>query len=131
MAAPSLALAAGTWKGDKGLDRVSLFPDGRGLAVLSSGATMKVRASISASTVVVVQDQASIPEFYRGPGLDLKSARQVASAARPWKWIFSLSKDGNSLTGVKESVFVRVDPQGAVSVDNNYVREAAWKRLYR
>ncbi|HET7839437.1 MAG TPA: hypothetical protein VFL04_06725, partial [Rectinemataceae bacterium] len=114
-----------------GLDRVSLFPDGRGLAVLSSGATMKVKASIVASTLVVVQDQPSIPEFYRSPGMDLKSARQVAAAARPWRWIFSLALDGNSLSGVKESVFVKVDAQGSVSVDNNYVRDAAWKRLYR
>ncbi len=128
---PSLAMAAGTWRGDKGLDRVSLFPDGRGLAVLSSGATMKVRARIQGSSIAVAQDQASIPEFYRSPGLDLKSAREVAATARPWKWIFSISTDGNSLFGVKESVFVKVDAQGAVSVDNNYVREALWKRLYR
>jgi hypothetical protein len=128
--APSLTQIAGTWKGDKNVDRVTLLPDGRGFAVLSSGFRMAVRALIEGSTVVVRQDQPNSPDFYR-PSLDLKSARIVAAAGRPWRWLFSLSPDGESLSGVKESVFVTVNEKGAVSIDNAYVRDAAWKRFYR
>lgn len=127
---PNLSLVAGTWKGDKNVDRVSILPDGRGFAVLASGVRMAVKASIEGGTVVIVQNQANSPDFYR-PGLNLKSAKIVSDGARPWRWVFSLSSDGGSLVGVKESVFVSVNDKGAVSIDNSYVRDAAWKKLYR
>lgn len=131
VAAPTLAAIVGTWSGDKGLDRVSIFRDGRGIAVLSSGNSMRVKANIVDEKVVVVQDQPSAAEFYRGAGLDLKAARAIAAQARPWRWIFSLTADASSLVGVKESVFVKIDANGVVTVDNNYVREARWSRLFR
>jgi len=131
VAEPSLAMVTGTWKGDKGLDRVSIFRDGRGIAVLSSGNSMRVRASIAEGKIIVAQDQPNAPEFYKSSGLGLKAARAIAAKARPWRWIFSLDEDKSSLVGIKESVFVKIDEKGAVTVDNNYVREARWSRLFR
>jgi hypothetical protein len=128
--APSLNLISGTWRGDKNVDRVTILPDGRAFAVLASGVRMVLKASVEGSAVIIVQNQPNSPDFYR-PGLDLKSAKIVADSARPWRWVFSLSADGGSLTGVKESVFVSVSDKGAVSVDNSYVRDAVWKKLYR
>ncbi len=128
---PSLAEIAGAWKGDKGLERISLFDDGRGIAILLSGASMRVRASIDGSKVLIVQDQTSIPDYYRSPGLEYAAAEQVAEKARPWKWVFSLTRSGDRLVGTKESVFVKVDSSGTVSVDNNYVRDSEWTRLFR
>jgi hypothetical protein len=128
--APSLALLAGTWKGDKNLDRVTLLPDGRGFAVLASGVRMSLKATIDGPSILIAQNQPNSPDFYR-PGLDPKSARTVAQGARPWRWAFALSADGSRLTGVKESVFVTVNEKGLVSLDNNYVRDAVWTRLYR
>jgi hypothetical protein len=127
---PSLARVAGTWNGDKNIDRVTLFPDGRGFAILGSGQRMMLKVTIEGSAVIVAQNQANSPDFYR-PSLDLKSARIVASGARPWQWVFALSADGGSLVGIKESVFVTVTEQGQVSLDNTYVRAAQWTRLYR
>jgi hypothetical protein len=127
--APSLARVAGTWNGDKNIDRVTIFPDGQGFAILGSGQRMMLKAMIEGSAVIVAQNQASSPDFYR-PSLDLKSARIVASGARPWRWVFTLSADGGSLVGIKESVFVTVTEQGKVSLDNTYVRTAQWTRLY-
>jgi hypothetical protein len=92
---------------------------------------MRVRATIDGSKVLVVQDQASIPDYYRSPGLEYAAAKQVAEKARPWKWMFSLTLAGDRLVGVKESVFVKVDSSGTVSVDNNYVRDSEWTRLFR
>jgi hypothetical protein len=131
LASPSLAALAGTWGGDKGVDRISLFRDGRGMAILSSGNSMKVKASISGSSVIIVQDQPSSAEFYKSAGMDLKTARAVAAQARPWRWVFSLTEDRATLIGTKESVFVKMDAKGAVSVDNNFIREARWTRLFQ
>jgi hypothetical protein len=127
---PRLSALAGTWDGDKGIDSVSLRPDGGGFALLESGARMLVKAVISGSFVVIAQDQPNSPDFYR-PDLDLKSARIVSAAARRWRWVFSLSADGSYLRGFKESVFVKVDEKGAVSVDNDYSRDALWTRRSR
>ncbi|HOX32950.1 MAG TPA: hypothetical protein PLB91_11515 [Spirochaetales bacterium] len=128
---PSLALIAGTWKGDKGIDRVTLFNDGRGIALLSTGRSMRVRAVVSGALVLVTQDQPNLPDFYKGGSIDLKTARAIASQARPWRWVFSLSEDRSVLFGSKESVFVRFEAEGKVSVDNNYVRDARWERMFR
>ncbi|MBL8967361.1 MAG: hypothetical protein JNG85_10140 [Spirochaetaceae bacterium] len=130
-AAPSLGSLAGTWKGDKGIERVSIFADGRGFAILESGASMKIRASVRGADIEIVQDQGNIPDFYRGPGIDFGAARAIAAKARPWKWTFKATEDGKTLFGLKESVFIRIDSGGGVSVDNGYVREAVWTRLFR
>jgi hypothetical protein len=128
-AQPSLALVAGTWRGDKNVDRVTIFPDGRGFAILASGQRMALKATVDGSAVIIAQNQPNSPDFYRPLGF--KSARIVAQGARPWRWIFALSADASSLVGIKESVFVTVTENGAVSLDNNYVRAAQWTRLYR
>jgi len=128
---PRLDEIVGAWKGDKGLDRISIFSDGRGIAILESGASMRIRASIDGAKVIVAQDQKSIPDYYRSPGLGYEAAKEIAEKARPWRWVFSLSSAGDRLVGVKESVFVKVDPSGTVDVDNNYVRDSAWTRLFR
>jgi hypothetical protein len=129
-AGPSLNQIAGTWKGDKNVDRVTILPDGRGYALLASGVRMTLRATIEGSSVIVAQNQPNSPDFYR-PSLDARSARTVAQGARPWRWVFGLSIDGKTLSGMKESVFVTVSEKGQVSLDNNYVREALWTKLIR
>ena len=127
---PTLSLVAGNWKGDKNVDHVTILPDGRGFAVLASGARMALKASIDGAVVVITQNQPNSPDFYR-PGLPLKAARAAAASARPWRWVFSLSSDGGSLIGVKESSFVSGNEKGVVTVDNSFVRDAVWKKLYR
>lgn len=128
---PTLSKIAGAWTGDKGLDRVSLFADGRGIAILSSGATMRLRASIAGATVSILQDQPNLPEFFRAAGIDFAQADRIAQLARPARWIFSLSMGGDILGGRKETVFVKTDAGGKLSVDNSYTRDASWSRLTR
>ena len=91
---------------------------------------MLLTAAIQGSTILIAQSQPNSADFYR-PSLDPRSAAIVAKGARPWRWLFTLSKDGQSLTGIKESVFVTVTSTGEVKLDNNYARDAAWSRLYR
>jgi len=128
--APSISLISGNWKGDKNLDRVTIMANGKGFAVLASGRRMALKTTIEGDSIIIAQDQPNSPDFYR-PSLDYKSAKIVAQGARPWRWKFSLSIDGNNLTGVKESVFVTVSQKGEVTLDNNYVRDAVWTRLYQ
>ena len=126
--APSLSLLAGSWSGDKGVERVTLFADGRGMALLDSGTVMQLKVTINGSIVSIAQNQANLPAFYRRAGIDFATARAIAAKARPWIWSFTLSKDGKRLSGSKESVFITVSSSGELSVDNGYVREAVWTR---
>lgn len=123
---PSLAMLAGSWRGDKGLETVRLYPNGTGLAVLAGGGTLRLRVRIEGDLVEIVQDQPNDPAMYRSPQWGYETARFIASKARPMRWIFSLSADGAALFGAKESV--GYDGVSA-EVDNGYRREARWDRL--
>lgn len=123
---PSLAMVAGSWRGDKGLETVRLYPNGTGLAVLAGGGTLRLRVRIEGDLVEVVQDQPNDPAMYRSAQWGFETARFIASRARPMRWAFSLSVDGSALFGVKESV--AYDGVSA-EVDNEFRREARWDRL--
>lgn len=123
---PSLAMVAGSWRGDKGLETVRLYPNGTGLAVLAGGGTLRLRVRIEGDLVEVVQDQPNDPAMYRSAQWGFETARFIASRARPMRWAFSLSADGSALFGVKESV--AYDGVSA-EVDNEFRREARWDRL--
>lgn len=125
---PSLARLAGTWTGDKGVEKISLFPDGRGIALLDSGAAMRLKVTIRGPEITVAQDQDNLPSFYRGEGIGYALAKKIAATARPWVWTFRLSSDGRRLFGRKDSTFVHVSSSGDISVDNGFEREAAWTR---
>lgn len=129
-AAPQIQDLAGSWRGDKGLETIRIFANGSGLAVLSGGGTMKLKVSIAGPTVTVEQDQPNDVAMYRAPSVTLETARAIARQARPMRWVFSLSADGMSLRGTKESVSISGTGAG-VSVDNAYVRDASWSRISR
>jgi hypothetical protein len=125
---PSLAMLAATWRGDKGLETIRLYPNGTGIAFLSGGGTMRVRLSIEGKAIEVWQDQQNDPAMYRSPNWGFDTAQTIAKEARPMRWFFFLSEDGLALFGRKESVAY----DGLTrSVDNGYVRDARWERLSR
>ncbi len=125
---PSMAMLAATWRGDKGLETIRLYPNGTGLAFLSGGGTMRLRLRVQGTSIEIWQDQANDPAMYRSPNWGFDTAQLIAKEARPMRWLFSLSEDGQALFGTKESV-----AYDGVSrtVDNGYVREARWERLSR
>jgi hypothetical protein len=120
---------AGVWKGDKGLDTVRVSKDGRASAILSSGVSMRLKLSVVAGRVIVEQDQPSLASFFASPNFSGDAAREIASKARPMRWIFRISQDGGSLTGTKESVAVQRGSDGVLKIDNDYTREAVWTRI--
>jgi hypothetical protein len=68
--------------------------------------------------------------MYRSSSFGFETAKQIASQARPMKWIFTLSANGQILEGIKESILVS-GTSTALAVDNDYVREASWFRIAR
>jgi hypothetical protein len=126
----SLSMLAGTWKGDRGIDKVRMSKDGSGVATLTTGITMKVRASISEGRFVILQDQSSSSLFYASPNYSAEVAKEIAHRAKPMRWVFALSEDGKVLTGIKETVAVTGTPPDRIEIDYDYVREASWTRVY-
>jgi hypothetical protein len=57
-------------------------------------------------------------------------AKRIAGEARPMRWIFKLSDNGQRLFGIKESVSITGDGS-SLKIDNAYVRDASWVRLAR
>ena len=120
----------GTWRGDKGLETVRIFSNNTGLAVLSGGGSLKLKILISGDTIEAVQDQDNNVSMYRAGAVTLEMARRIASEARPMRWIFKLSENGQRLFGIKESVSIS-GSGSSMKIDNAYVRDASWVRLAR
>ncbi|TFG84899.1 MAG: hypothetical protein E4H20_01825 [Spirochaetales bacterium] len=127
---PTLTALAGTWRGDKGIETVRIFPNGTGLAILSGGGTLKLSVRTDGPMVDIVQDQPNDPLMYRGPNINFELATLIAESARPMRWIFNLSANGALLRGIKQSVAIQGDGS-SIQVDNQYEREAVWQRLGR
>jgi hypothetical protein len=127
---PSLQNLAGYWEGDKGIAIVKISADGQARATLSNGASMKLKLSVEeGKRVIVEQDEPNSPDFYFSPYYGRATAEDIAKEARPMRWTFELSADGTILTGEKESTSVSGDGTGAISIDNDYRRPAAWKKI--
>jgi hypothetical protein len=125
------AMLAGTWSGDRGVDSVRITKDGKGVATLSSGITMKLKVGVEAGRFIVAQDQPNSPLFYSSPNYSSDVAKDISRKARPVRWVFALSADRALLSGIKETVSVTGSPSGEYVVDNTFVREATWTRLYQ
>jgi hypothetical protein len=117
----------GIWQGDKGLTTVKINKDGSGAAGFPD-VSMQIKVRAVGGTVLVDQDQANVPEFYQGPTIGLALARAIAVDARPMKWIFRLSADGLTLTGIKETTSVEIVDYKIKKLDNSYTRESVWTK---
>ncbi|MBU0928782.1 MAG: hypothetical protein KKA67_13620 [Spirochaetes bacterium] len=126
----ALSDIVGTWRGDKGLETVRIFPNATGLAVLSGGGTLKLRVALAGDSIEIAQDQPNDMYMYRAASVTADMARRIAAQARPMRWIFELALDAQTLYGTKESI--SISGSGAsMRVDNDYVREASWTRISR
>ncbi len=128
--APIIGNLLGTWRGDKGLETIRLFPNATALAILSGGGTLKLRVSFSNDTIEIIQDQPNDVAMYRAASVPMELAKRIAATARPMKWIFTLSSDGTMLSGTKESISIS-GTGDSLLVDNDYVRSASWVRISR
>lgn len=128
--APTIDNLLGTWRGDKGLETIRLFPNATALAILSGGGTLKLRVSFSNDTIEIIQDQPNDVAMYRAASVPMELAKRIAATARPMRWIFTLSSDATMLSGTKESITISGSGD-TLSVNNDYVRSASWARISR
>jgi hypothetical protein len=123
----SLNDIAGLWQGDKGLTTVRINKDGSGTASFP-GVSMRIKIRTVGGTVLVDQDQPNVPEFYMGLTIGYALAKEIAADARPMKWIFRLSAEGSTLSGIKETTSVEIVDYTIRKLDNSYTREAVWTK---
>ncbi len=125
---PQLRDLAGTWKGNDGIEHVTISSDGTALASLETSEIMKLRVSVDDKTVRVRQDEPNSPKMYLH-AFPYSIAVQVVELARPMRWKFQLSEDRRSLSGTKHTTSLQIRQGRVVSADNTYTRTAIWTRV--
>ncbi|MFP4644501.1 MAG: hypothetical protein ACLFM0_09110 [Spirochaetales bacterium] len=117
----------GTWAGDSGLGHIEIRDDGTAIASLDDSGSMRLRVRIEDGTIIATQNEPNAPKMYMST-FPYTVAVQIVDIARPMRWEFSLSEDGNRLSGTKDSTFFQIDRGQVVWADNTYTREALWTR---
>jgi hypothetical protein len=119
----------GTWRGDAGLEIVRLQPGGTGIAILSSGAQMRMDYTIENNSLKLIQVSPNRARFYHPLPFDV--ARELSVQAEPWQYEFFLSADGTVLRGLKTFTDARYEDNRVLELLPNSVREAEWTKLSR
>jgi hypothetical protein len=127
--AVSEAKLLGTWRGDTGIELVSLQRGGTGRAILSSGAQMDLNYSIEGNTIRIVQNSPNTERFYHP--LPFAVAKELAAQADPMIWVFSLYDNGTALRGIKTATSVRYEGNTVLEILPSTVREAEWIKSSR
>jgi hypothetical protein len=118
---------SGVWKGGTdGFEQVRFFPGGNAMAVLSSGASMKLSYHIDNNTLEVTQTSPNYARFYHP--LPLSVAQQLALHAEPMRWEFSLYDNGNVLRGIKIQTAVVYDGDKVLQYKKGSVSQTEWRR---
>lgn len=130
--AQSLSDIAGSWQGDKALGNVYIEDDGTGILTFAhdSELTMKVKVTMEDGKYTIEQAEPNRSAYYSGI-FDRAIAEPLAREARPMKWVFQLSRDGETLAGTKytSSVEFNRNPPEFIACDNSYSRSSQWSRL--
>ena len=117
----------GTWRGDKGIEIIRLYPDGHGQAIFTSGARMDLTYTIDQGVLLVYQNSPNTERYYHP--LPYRVAHQLVSLAQPMKWIFTSLVSNTMLQGKKLSTAVRYNGEQLIEVIHGTEREAEWVRL--
>jgi len=116
----------GTWRGDKGIEIVRLFPGGTGQAIFTSGARMDLKYTIESGNLVIYQVSANTERYYHP--LPYKVARQLVFLAKPMRWIFTDLINNTILQGKKISTAARYEADQLLEVIHDTERDAEWVR---
>ncbi len=112
---------AGTWTGEKYIDKIIILRSGRGFVIFKNGASMKISIEINDDKTILIT-QVTNPNASFFPELSRKQALENADTAEPIKWILTLT-DKNTLTGTKQTL-ISIDQ---VSVKTGTI-QVIWKR---
>lgn len=116
----------GTWRGDKGIEIVRLYPGGTGQAIFTSGARMDLKYTLENGNLVIYQVSANTERFYHP--LPYKVARELVSLAKPMRWIFTDLINNTILQGKKISTAARYEADRLLEVIHDTERDAEWVR---
>jgi hypothetical protein len=116
---------AGSWRGEEGVEKVMILRGGRGILVLSSGASLSLDLQISGSDLLVRQKGAATPRQF----IDLPDpvARQAADIAPPLEWRFMITADQKTLSGTKKTVVIKNDGKNILTMEPQTVT-VIWTR---
>jgi hypothetical protein len=127
---PALKDLAGSWKADSAIDSIRINDDGSALGHLGEWNLILLAVSIENSRVVVRQDEPNSPKLYMNI-YPYSIAAKISEIARPLRWTFSLSADGNTLTGIVESTSFQIEQNEIVSWDDTHTQVSTWTRSSR
>ena len=105
---------AGSWKGEKGLDRVMILRGGRGMAVFSSGVSVSLDFKIDNGYLLVTQKGSLQPRQFRN--LPDEIARQAVQQTNPPQWRFLVSPDKKILSGTKVDAEIQYNETSIISI---------------
>ena len=101
---------AGTWFGEKNVNKVVLMRSGRGFVIYNNGASMniniKIEAKNSTNKIIITQQGNQNASFF--PELPRNVALLAAKNAKPIQWTLTLT-DNNTLTGTKQTLSLTED----------------------
>ncbi|MBO5482538.1 MAG: hypothetical protein J5978_04365 [Spirochaetaceae bacterium] len=101
---------AGTWFGEKNINKVVLMRSGRGFVIYNNGASMniniKIEAKNSTNKIIITQQGNQNASFF--PELPRNVALLAAKNAKPIQWTLTLT-DNNTLTGTKQTLSLTED----------------------
>jgi len=119
----------GSWRGDKGLELVRVYPGGVAVAILSSGAKMELTYTIQDKEIELVQSSPNTERYYHP--VPYAVARQLVSLAKPMRWRFQLVSNGSVLRGTKIATALRYHGDTIDEVIQDSSREAEWTKITR
>ena len=105
---------AGSWKGEKGLDRVLILRGGRGMAVFSSGVSVSLDLKIDNGYLLVTQKGSLQPRQFLN--LPDEIARQAVQQTNPPQWRFLVSPDKKILSGTKVDAEIQYNETSIISI---------------
>ena len=105
---------AGSWKGEKGLDRVMILRGGRGMAVFSSGVSVSLDFKIDNGYLLVTQKGSLQPRQFLN--LPDEIARQAVQQTHPPQWRFLVSPDKKILSGTKVDAEIQYNETSIISI---------------
>jgi hypothetical protein len=105
---------AGSWKGEKGLDRVMILRGGRGMAVFSSGVSVSLDFKIDNGYLLVTQKGSLQPRQFLN--LPDEIARQAVQQTNPPQWRFLVSPDKKILSGTKVDAEIQYNETSIISI---------------
>jgi hypothetical protein len=104
---------AGTWLGEKNIDKIIILRGGRGFVIYKNGASMNITVRIADDGIVHIKQAGnSNASFF--PELPRKTALENAKNAAPIEWLFTLV-DAVTLSGQKKTLVSAPDTKTGVT----------------